>query len=580
MHDLVIRNGFIVDGTGRPGFHGDIAITGDRITEVGTVTGEGRREIDAGGKLVTPGWVDMHTHYDGQVTWDPYFTPSGWHGVTTVIMGNCGVGFAPCRASDREWLIQTMEGVEDIPGTALSEGIQWDWETFPEYMDALERREHALDYATQVPHSAVRAYVMGEKRSEQEQPTPQEIDQMRAIVQEALEQGALGFSTSRTPLHKTARGVLVAGTHAQTDELFGIAAAMKNTGKGVFECASEHLSVPEEANWMKQIARETGRPVVFNLSQIDEDPTLYKRLLTVLEECQAEGLPVYGQCAGRAIGICMSWQGTAHPFAAYPSWLQMMADDLTTWEQKRERVMDPAWRKQLLTETPFPVWDFAEFVTKSFDKMFPLRDGRSYEPEANESAAAVALREGRTPQEVCLDWLMENDGNGMIYFPLFNYSDGSLEPTFELHSHERTFMGLSDGGAHCGAICDAGMPTFMVSYWARDRQRGSGTLPLEYVVKRQTSETAEFYGLHDRGRLQAGYLADINVIDFDKLQLGRPEVAYDLPAGGRRLLQRATGYEYTVKSGQLLFQKGEPTGILPGKLIRGSQAAPQAMAAK
>jgi len=570
VYDLVIRNGTIVDGTGQPAFTGDLAITGDRIVAVGNVDGQGAREIEAAGKLVTPGWVDMHTHFDGQATWDPYCTPSGWHGVTTVVMGNCGVGFAPCRAEDREWLIQVMEGVEDIPGSALSEGIQWDWETFPEYLDALERRPFALDVAAQIPHSALRGYVMGDKRSEQEDPTAEEIAQMRDLVAEALEAGALGFSTSRTSLHKTARGVLVAGTHAPREELFGIGEALALTGKGVFECASEHVTVPEEFQWYRELAEQVGRPVVFNLSQIDDDPQLYEQVLEMLDQAEADDVPVYAQCAGRSIGICMSLQATAHPFAAYPAWLEMLHDP---WEEKKAKLLDPAFQEELLSQEPYPVWDFAEMVTKSWDKMFPLRDGTSYEPEASESVAAVAERTGRRPQEVALEWLLENDGNGMMYFPLFNYAEGSLQPLHRLHQHPRTRMGLSDGGAHCGAICDAGMPSFMISYWTRDRQRGP-TLPLEYMVMRQTKQTAEFYGLRDRGVLKPGYLADVNIIDYDALQLGRPEVVYDLPAGGRRLLQRAEGYVATIKSGVVTFEDGEATGELPGGLIRGEQDLP------
>jgi len=570
MFDIVIRNGTIVDGTGAPSFTGDVAITGDRIVAVGSFEGEGQREIDATGLLVTPGWVDMHTHFDGQATWDPYCSPSGWHGVTTVVMGNCGVGFAPCRPSDREWLIQVMEGVEDIPGSALSEGIQWDWETFPEYLDALERRPFALDVAAQVPHSALRAYVMGDKRSEQEDPTPEEITQMRDLVAEALEAGALGFSTSRTSLHKTARGVLVAGTHAPREELFGIGEALQSTGKGVFECASEHVTVPEEFLWYRELAEKVGRPVVFNLSQIDENPELYKQVLSMLDECQEKDIPVFAQCAGRSIGICMSLQATAHPFAAYPAWLEMLHD---SWEDKKAKLLDPAFQALLLSQEPFPVWDFAEKITKSWDKMYPLRDGNSYEPEPSESVAAVAERTGRRPQEVALEWLLENDGNGMMYFPLFNYAGGSLEPLHELHSHPRTRMGLSDGGAHCGAICDAGMPTFMLSYWTRDRKRGP-TLGLEYMVMRQTKQTAEFYGLNDRGVLKPGYLADVNVLDYEGLSLGRPEVVYDLPAGGRRLLQSASGYKLTVKSGVVTFEDGQATGEMPGGLLRGEQVLP------
>lgn len=569
MYDLVIRNGKIVDGTGVEAFVGDIAIEGNKIVAVGEVSGAGKREIDASGKLVTPGWVDMHTHFDGQVTWDPYLTPSSWHGVTTVVMGNCGVGFAPCRKEDREWLINVMEGVEDIPGSALSEGIDWDWETFPEYLDALERKPHAIDFAAQVPHSAVRAWVMGETRSEIEDASPEEIEQMRVIVEEGLEAGALGFSTSRTSLHRTARGVLVAGTNAKKDELFGIGEALKNTGKGVFECASEHLEVPEEFLWMEELAADTGRPVVFNLSQTDQSPQLWRQLLELLDSAQAKGVPVYGQCAGRAIGIVMSWQSTVHPFTPYQSWLEMMNEP---WEVKKERLMAPEFKQKLFSEEPYDMWEFANFVTRSFDKMYRMTGGDSYEPSESESIAAIAEREGRDPREIAWEWLMANEGEGMIYFPLFNYSDGHLDALHTMHQHPHTRMGLSDGGAHCGAICDAGMPTFMLTHWTRDRERG--TLPLEYMVMRQTKQTAEFYGFRDRGVLAPGYLADVNVIDYENLSIGHPKVVYDLPAGGRRLLQQAKGYDYTIKSGEILFEHGEATGVLPGKLIRGEQKGP------
>jgi N-acyl-D-aspartate/D-glutamate deacylase len=572
MYDLVIRNGFVVDGTGAKGQEGiDIAIEGEKIVAIGKGLGQGKREIDATGLLVTPGWVDMHTHFDGQVTWDPYFTPSGWHGVTTVVMGNCGVGFAPCRKEDRDWLINVMEGVEDIPGSALSEGIKWAWESFPEYLDALEKEKHAIDFGTQVPHSAVRGWVMGQDSSEQDDATPEQIEQMRQIVAEGLRAGALGFSTSRTSLHKTAKGVLVAGTNAKKDELFGIAQALKDTGRGVFECASEHLEVPEEFLWMREMAETIKRPVVFNLSQIDQSPHLWRQLLEMLEDAEKKGIPVYGQCAGRAIGIVMSWQATAHPFVSYEAWLQIMQEP---WEVKRRHIMDPAFKKKLLSQEPYDLWEFANFITRSFDKMFPMKDGTSYEPTPSESVAARAEREGRSPKEIAFEMLMENDGNGMIYFPLFNYSDNSLDHLHTLHSHSRTLMGLSDGGAHCGAICDAGMPTFMLTHWTRDRQRGE-KLPLEYMIMRQTSQTAAFYGLLDRGILAPGYLADINLIDYNNLHLGKPQLVYDLPAGGKRLLQHATGYKATLKSGQVIFQDGQATGILPGKLIRGEQPSPR-----
>ncbi len=514
----------------------------------------------------------MHTHFDGQVTWDPYLTPSSGHGVTTVVMGNCGVGFAPCREKDREWLIEVMEGVEDIPGSALAEGIQWDWETFPEYMDALDRRDHAIDFAVQVPHSAVRGWVMGLDRSEQEDASPEEIEQMREIVEEGLEAGALGFSTSRTSLHLTGRGVLVAGTNAKKDEILGIGQALKNTGKGVFECASEHMKVPEEFLWMREMAQDIQRPVVFNLSQTDQAPELWRHLLEMLDAAAADDIPVYGQCAGRAIGIVMTWQGTAHPFASYSSLLEIMHEP---WEEKKKILMDPAFKEKLMAEKPLELWEFANFITSSFHKMFPMKSGSSYEPDLSESIAAMAERSGRRPQEIAWDMLMENDGEGSIYFPLFNYTDNSLDALYTMHSHHRTFMGLSDGGAHCGAICDAGMPTFMLTHWTRDRTRGE-KFPLEYIVHRQTKQTADFYGIRDRGVLAPGYLADINIIDYENLQLGPVKIVYDLPAGGRRLLQKAEGYKYTIKSGQVIFKDGEPTHVLPGKLIRGEQESPQA----
>jgi len=570
MYDLILRNGFIVDGTGRPGFTGDVAVLDGRIVQVGTVDGDAREEMDCTGLLVTPGWVDMHTHYDGQASWDPYLTPSGWHGCTTVVMGNCGVGFAPVRKEDRTWLINVMEGVEDIPGSALSEGIQWDWETFPEYLDALAGKPFALDVAAQVPHSAVRGFVMGRDRSEQEDATPEEIAQMREIVADGLRAGALGFSTSRTPLHKTKAGVFVAGTNATLDELFGIADAITEVGHGVFELANEHTRNRADVSWMKEIARKTGQPVVFNLSQVDEDPTLYAEMLAALDQAAEEGVPLFGQCAGRGIGILMGWQGTAHPFALYPSWLGL-GD--RPWEEKLELLKDPAFKKQLLTETGMTVGPFETFVTTSFDKMFLLGPDNDYEPAPEDSIAARAAREGRDPRDLAFDELMKNDGAAMMYFPLYNYSGGSLDASYEMHGHEHTLMGLSDGGAHCGAICDAGMPTFMLTHWTRDRKRGP-TLPLEHIVKRQTSETAAFYGLNDRGVLAPGYLADINVIDYDHLDVDAPKMVFDLPAGGRRLVQHARGYKATIKNGEVIMKDGEATGALPGKLLRGHQAAP------
>jgi len=569
MHDLVIRGGTIVDGTGAPRFVGDIAIDGDRIVEVGQVTGKGRREVDASGLLVTPGWVDMHTHYDGQVTWDPYFSPSGWHGCTTIVMGNCGVGFAPCRASEREWLINVMEGVEDIPGSALTEGIQWQWETFPEYLDAIESTPHAIDFATQIPHSALRAWVMGMRPSETDAATPEQIAEMSDLVQEAIEAGALGFSTSRTALHKSAEGVLVSGTFAAAEELYGIAEGIKRAGTGVYELAPDHLMVPTDLPMMRKIAEITEQPVVFNLSQTDFNPTVWREGLEGLEAAAADGLSLYAQCAGRAIGVQMNWRLTAHPFVAHPS-MESIAD--LPWEEQLSHLRDPEFRARLLSETPRELNVFERFITESFGKMYPLVD-TLYEPDPSQSIQAIAAREGRSPLEVAYDQMLTEEGQGMLYFPLFNYSDASYDLLHELHSHPRTRMGLSDGGAHCGAVCDGGMPTYMLTFWTRDRVRGE-KLPLEYIVMRQTSQTAQFYGLDDRGVIAPGFKADINIIDYDKLSLTQPYIAYDLPAGGRRLLQKASGYVMTLCSGKVIAENDEVTGVLPGKLIRGPQAAP------
>ncbi len=567
MHDRVVRGGTIVDGTGNPRFEGDVAIEGGRIVVVGNVPGRGREETDARGCIVTPGWVDVHTHYDGQVTWDPLLTPSGWHGVTTVLMGNCGVGFAPCRKADRAWLIDTMEGVEDIPGTALSEGMRWAWESFPEYLDALDRTPRVLDIATQIPHAALRGYVMGPDPGEGRDATAAEIDEMRALVAEGLRAGALGFTTSRTSLHKTARGRMVAGTYAPVDELRGITKALKETGLGVFGIADEHVKVAEDLKWMEEIAVDTGRPVVFNLSQTDFAPELWKTVAKGLAEAGERGSPLFAQVAGRAIGLWMTFRATAHPFALHPTW-QTLKD--LPWDVCKARLRDPAVQAALLSEKPAQAGMFEYWLVQAWDKMYPFAGPADYEPSPENSVGAIARRSGRTPQQVALEFLLQNDGEGFLYFPLFNYSNGSLEVLRELHDHPRTLLGLSDGGAHCGAICDGGMPTFMLTHWARDRARGA-RWSLERAVKRQTSETAQFYGLRDRGLLAPGLRADLNVIDVDALALTTPRVVNDLPAGGRRLVQRALGYRATICNGILTFVNGESTGEMPGRLVRGPQ---------
>lgn len=583
MVDLLIRGGRVVDGTGAPARVADVAIVGDRVVAVGKITGPARRVIDADGLLVTPGFVDIHTHYDAQVTWDPYLTPSSWHGVTTVVMGNCGVGFAPAAPDKHKWLIELMEGVEDIPGTAMHEGIQWEWESFPEYLDAIARKPHVIDFGAQVPHGPLRGYVMGERGAANEDATGADVARMAALVREGMLAGALGFSTSRTMLHKAIDGRPVPGTFANQQEMFGIGRVLGELGAGVFQTATDHLNVPAELAWFEKLAKEIGRPVIFNLSQTDAAPNLWRDVLGELERINARGAQVYGQVAGRAIGVLMSFRTTGHPFVAYPSWIQMMAQP---WEVQRAKLRDPAFKAKLLGEQRVDLrqfaamvskaydWDFVDFLTTSFDKMYPHSAGIEYEPRASESVAGIAAATGRRPEEIAYDALMANDGEGMLYFPLFNYADRNLDLLRELHAHPSTRMGLSDAGAHCGAVCDGGMPTFMLTHWTRDRTRGD-KLPLEHIVRRQTMDTAQTYGLMDRGVLAPGYLADVNLIDYENLHFMEPKIAFDLPSDARRLVQRATGYVATVKRGEVIMRDGEPTGLLPGQLIRGGQTAPE-----
>jgi N-acyl-D-aspartate/D-glutamate deacylase len=570
MHDLVIRGGTVVDGTGAAAREADVAIDGDRIVAVGTDLGAGRREIDATGLLVTPGWVDIHTHYDGQVTWDTHLTPSGWNGVTTVVMGNCGVGFAPVRPGQQDFLIQLMEGVEDIPGTALSEGIRWSWESFPEYLDALETMPRAIDVGTQVPHGAVRAYVMGERGAKNERATPEEIGEMAALVEEGLRAGALGFSSSRTILHRAKDGELVPGTTAEEEEVLGIGRALGAVGHGVFEVASDLAPETEELGWMRKLARETGRPVSFACLQNPIEPDQWKRLLAVCEEDAAEGGRLTPQVAQRPAGLLLGFESTAHPFLFSPAYAPLAA---LPFAERFEKLADPAVRAAILdgfgdlSQLPGPV----RLVAEGFHTMFPLGDPPDYEPGPEKSIAAIATREGRDPREVAYDVMMQRGGRGLLYLPLLGYANGDLDAIRQMMLHPQAIFGLSDGGAHCGLICDASMPTFLLTHWVRDRSRGE-RIPVEQVVERQTRRTAEFYDLKDRGALIPGRKADVNVIDLEALHIHAPEMVYDLPAEGRRLIQKVDGYRFTICSGEVIYEDGKPTGALPGKLVRGPQS--------
>jgi N-acyl-D-aspartate/D-glutamate deacylase len=567
MHDLVIRGGTIVDGTGQPARDGDVAIDGDRVSLVGGKAGPGTREVDAAGLLVTPGWVDIHTHYDGQVTWDPYLTPSCWHGVTTVVMGNCGVGFAPVKPDRHDWLIGLMEGVEDIPGTALAEGIRWSWESFPEYLDAIEKMPRALDIGTQVPHGAVRAYVMGERGAKNEKPTADDVREMADIVRGGLAAGALGFTTSRTLLHRAIDGEPVPGTFAGDEELLGIGRVLGELGRGVFEMASDLMPEQNELDWMLRLSKETQRPITFALLQNDMDPTQWRRLLDATDRAAAEGARITPQVAARPTGLLMGLDSKAHPFNSHKTYLALL--DLPLAERVR-KMKEPETRRRILEEDVQFDDPLTAFVCTAFNKLFPLGNPPNYEPSPEQSVAATAEREGRNPREVAYDLLLEQEGRALLYFPILNYADVNFDPIREMLLHPRTVLGLSDGGAHCGLICDAGTPTFLLTHWVRDRNRGD-RLPLEYMVRLQTKDTAEFYDLHDRGVLAPGMLADVNLIDFESLALRLPELTYDLPANGRRLIQRADGYKMTVKRGEVIFENGTPTGPLPGKLIRGPQ---------
>lgn len=570
MHDLVIRNAFIVDGTGAPGQHGDVAVNGASISAVGGRQGSARREIDAAGRLLMPGWVDVHTHYDGQATWDPLLTPSCWHGVTTAVMGNCGVGFAPVAPSERDWLIGLMEGVEDIPGTALAEGIDWAWESFPEYLDALERTPRALDIAAQVPHGAVRAYVMGERAVSDRAATARERTAMAHIVGEAVAAGAVGFSTSRTVLHRSVDGELVPGTEADAVELLDIARAMGANGGAVFEVASDLAPESAELGWMDRIIDETGCPVTYACIQNDEDPRQWRRLL---DHAARRGHGMYPQVAIRPPGVLMCLEGT-HPFTGRPSYLEVAGLPLA---ERVARLRDPARRARILAEAgPHPArllrllfmeGKAMRSTIRDYDRLFVLGNPPDYEPEATRSIAAIAAARGVSAEAAAYDLLLEDDGKAFLYSPLFNYHAGNYDAAREMMLHPASVLGISDGGAHCGIICDAGAPTYMLTHFVRDRRRGP-RIGLEQAVRLQTHDTAALYGFHDRGVIAPGKRADLNLVDLDALALPLPRMVYDLPARGQRLIQRAAGYDLTLVAGEVTFEHGESTGALPGRLLR------------
>ena len=569
MRDLIIRGGTIVDGTGEAPFVGDIAIDGDRIVEVGEVSGPARREIDARGMIVTPGFVDIHTHYDGQATWDPLLAPSSWHGVTTAVMGNCGVGFAPVRPQDHQFLIELMEGVEDIPGSALVEGIEWKWERFPEYLDALEAMPRAIDVGAQVPHAAVRAYVLGDRCNTDYVPNADEIAEMAALVREGVEAGALGFSTSRTLLHKDLKGVYMPGTFAGSDEMLALGMAMKGLSHGVYELVSDHLGDDDEWSWVKTFAKESGLPVTL----VATSAGAYEgnKMYNIAEESRLGGMEIRPQIAGRPTGILHGLTSSFHMFATRPTWRRDLAN--LTLEEKVAAMQRPEVRAALLSEPSITQnGPFAGDANEFLYRVFPLGERPNYEPDRSGSVAGLAEAAGVTPMEMMYDLLIREGGRELFYQPLGGYFTYNFDFFRKNMQHPNVLFGLSDGGAHCGVIADAGMPTFILTHWGRDRTKGE-RFPLEFLVRKLTRDTAMAYGLSDRGQLKPGLMADVNVIDFEALRLYRPEAIYDLPAGGRRLVQRADGYRFTVKSGQVTFEDGESTGALPGSLVRGGREA-------
>jgi N-acyl-D-aspartate/D-glutamate deacylase len=563
-YDLIIKNGDVFDGTGSPSRKVDVAVKDGVITKVAEhIDGTAKRIVDATGKIVTPGFVDVHTHYDGQATWDNHMAPSSNLGTTTVVMGNCGVGFAPCRKEDHETLVQLMEGVEEIPGSAMNEGLSWNWESFPDYLDALEERARDIDVAALFPHGPLRVFVMGERAVNREPANEDDIAKMKVLIKEGMEAGAMGFSTSRTLVHRSSTGEFIPTYKAATEELKQLGESL--SGDNVFQMISDWEDADDEFSILRSIAEKTGAKGTFTLLDLGKSmPTLWSDQLNRIESAQSDGLDIRGQVLSRPVGMLMGHPASMSTFYDRPSFTAL--DDLP-WDEKIEKLKDPEVKAKILREENEQPHVFVEIFETRFRTMYPLEDPIEYLPKRENSVASIAEREGREPTEWLYDYFLGNNGSNLVYIPAANFSDHIPE----MLTHPHTVTALGDGGAHVGSICDTSANVYLLTKWVKDKQQ----IDLAKAINMLCKQPTELYSLHDRGLIEEGLIADINVIDFEALKLHTPHIVHDLPAGGKRFLQNADGIDLTIKAGEVIYENGSTTGALPGKLIRGQQADPR-----
>ncbi len=569
--DIIIRGGTIVDGSGNEPFKADVAVKDGRIARVGTVEGAAAEVIDATGRIVTPGFVDLHTHYDGQAIWSNRLAPSSRHGVTTVVVGNCGVGFAPCRPADHDLLIAVMEGVEDIPEVVMTEGLPWDWETFPEYLDALDRRARDIDVAAYIPHSPLRVYAMGERGANRDEATPEDLARMQELVCEAIDAGALGFATSRVFVHQTLQGVNIPSFEANQRELLAIGEAMGRKGAGLFQLVANIGEVYDrEMAFLVEFAQKTGRPVTYTLAQTNTDSTGWRRTLDLFDAANAQGCKITGQVFPRPVGLVMGLDTSVHPFTFCKVYEAELAH--LPLAERVAKMRNPEMCARLIADEPHDATQPIYMMARDVARCYPLRTAADYEPDTSKSIAQLAQAAGVSPTEYLYDYLLEQDGYSLIYAALANYADGTLDPVLEMMNNPNVVVGLGDGGAHYGVVCDASYSTFLLTHWTRDR--AGERMPLATAVRGLTREPAEVAGMLDRGLLAEGYKADINVIDYDRLEVLMPYMLQDLPGNGRRLFQEASGFVATIVSGEVILRDDTPTDAFPGRLVRGMQKDP------